>query len=582
MGGVVCTASIRVICESSRREGLLVMAFISSFGGAPLARRHVQPFANVRAALPATARAAPRAAPLSMVLDVASSVADERKKAADFKTSCFEKEKLVLDGQVEYIVRGGRNVFGSLPKAFEGIKTVGVIGWGSQAPAQSQNLRDSFEAQGMDIQVCIGLRPGSRSMDEARKAGFSEEAGTLGEVYDVIKKSDLVLFLIADGATAACYKQVQAAMKPGATLGLSHGFLLGYLDSIGETFREDINVILVAPKGMGPSVRRLYVQGKSVNGAGINSSFAVHQDVNGKATDLAIGWAVAIGAPFCFQTTLRNEYRSDIFGERGILLGAVHGLVEALWRRYTSQGISEEEAFKRSVEVVTGPVTQTISRRGIKAVWEDLSAEDKKVFERAYAASYIPAFDILIECYEDVASGSEIKSVILAGQRHGRLPFGKIDGTRMWRVGEKVRASRSANVPVDAFTAGVYCAVMMAQIDLLVEKGHVLSEVINESVIESVDSLNPYMHARGVSYMVDNCSTTARLGSRKWAPRFDYNLTQQAFVALDDNKTLDMSLVEAFKSNPIHEAIVECAKLRPSVDISLTGDNSSDAARFDV
>eukprot|EP00186_Timspurckia_oligopyrenoides_P004870 CAMPEP_0182445904 /NCGR_PEP_ID=MMETSP1172-20130603/3855_1 /TAXON_ID=708627 /ORGANISM="Timspurckia oligopyrenoides, Strain CCMP3278" /LENGTH=566 /DNA_ID=CAMNT_0024641741 /DNA_START=57 /DNA_END=1757 /DNA_ORIENTATION=+ len=519
---------------------------------------------------------------LSMVIS-APNVAEERIKAADFETKCFKKESLVLNGQQEYIVRGGRDVYSSLPCAFEGIKTVGVIGWGSQAPAQSQNLRDSFAAAGMtDVSVKIGLRPGSRSVEEARKCGFSEDDGTLGEMYDVIKESDLVLLLIADGATASCYKKVQEAMKPGATLGLSHGFLLGYLDSIGEEFRSDISVILVAPKGMGPSVRRLYVQGKEVNGAGINCSFAVHQDCNGKATDLAIGWAVGVGAPFCFQTTLRNEYRSDIFGERGILLGAVHGLSEALWRRMTAQGVDEEEAFKRSVEAITGPITNTISKKGIKAVYDGLSAEDQKVFEKAYAAAYTPAFDILIECYEDVASGSEIKSVILAGERHGRLPMGQIDGTRMWQVGKKVRAERSGETPVDPFTAGMYCAVMMAQIDLLVEKGHILSEVINESVIESVDSLNPYMHARGVSYMVDNCSTTARLGSRKWAPRFDYNISQQAFPALDNGSDLDMSLIEKFKTNPIHDAIVECAKLRPSVDISLSGDNSQDAARYDL
>eukprot|EP00182_Erythrolobus_australicus_P005077 CAMPEP_0185833516 /NCGR_PEP_ID=MMETSP1353-20130828/3010_1 /TAXON_ID=1077150 /ORGANISM="Erythrolobus australicus, Strain CCMP3124" /LENGTH=565 /DNA_ID=CAMNT_0028531815 /DNA_START=23 /DNA_END=1720 /DNA_ORIENTATION=- len=563
-------------------------AFVGGFGGASLGVR-----AETRAVCAGKSEAerwmrrslpASRAAVRMVATSAAPDVATERSKAADFDTKCFKKEPLVLAGQKEYIVRGGRDVFPALPKAFEGVKTVGVIGWGSQAPAQSQNLRDSFEAAGMkDVTVKIGLRPGSRSMEEARKCGFTEDAGTLGEMYDVIRESDLVLFLIADGATASCYKQVQEAMKPGATLGLSHGFLLGYLDSIGEQFRNDINVVLVAPKGMGPSVRRLYVQGKEVNGAGINCSFAVHQDVNGRATDLAIGWAIGVGAPFCFQTTLRNEYRSDIFGERGILLGAVHGLVEAIWRRLVASGVDEEEAFRRSTEVVTGPLTNTISKDGILAVYEQLPDSDKPTFEKAYAATYTPAFDILIECYEDVSSGSEIKSVILAGERHKRLPMGKIDGTKMWKIGEKVRASRSGSIAVDPFTAGVYCAVMMAQIDLLVEKGHLLSEVINESVIESVDSLNPYMHARGVSYMVDNCSTTARLGSRKWAPRFDYNITQQAFVALDnDSESLDMGLIEKFKNNPIHSAILECAKLRPSVDIALTGDNSSDAARYDV
>ena len=157
-----------------------------------------------------------------------------------------------------------------------------------------------------------------------------------------------------------------------------------------------------------------------------------------------------------------------------------------------------------------------------------------------------------------------------AGERFDRYPMGQIDGTEMWKVGEKVRAERKeSKIPVNPFTAGVYCATMMAQIDVLWEAGHPYSEVANESVIESVDSLNPYMHARGVSYMVDNCSTTARLGSRKWAPHFDYLLTQEAFVAIDEGKALDDKLIESFKSNPIHKALAACAQVRPSVDISV-------------
>eukprot|EP00889_Picochlorum_renovo_P005946 jgi/Picre1/32976/NNA_008303.t1 len=130
----------------------------------------------------------------------------------------------------------------------------------------------------------------------------------------------------------------------------------------GAEFRDDINVILVAPKGMGPSVRRLYEQGKSVNGAGINASFAVHQDATGTASDLAVGWAIAVGAPFAFCTTLESEYKSDIYGERCCILGGVHGAVESLFRRYTRQGMSDEEAFRESVECITGPLTRIISR----------------------------------------------------------------------------------------------------------------------------------------------------------------------------------------------------------------------------
>jgi ketol-acid reductoisomerase len=160
--------------------------------------------------------------------------------------------------------------------------------------------------------------------------------------------------------------------------------------------------------------------------------------------------------------------------------------------------------------------------------------------------------------------------VILANQRHKRFPMGKIDGTPMWQVGEKVRARRgSYATPIHPVTAGVYIATMMAQVDLLKEKGHPFSEIANESIIEAVDSLNPYMHFKGVAHMVDNCSTTARLGSRKWAPRFDYNLTQQALTALDAGAPANDELIGRFETNGIHDVLAECAKLRPPVDIAL-------------
>lgn len=487
-----------------------------------------------------------------------------------FKSQVFATETLRLADTEEMIVRGGRDKFHLLPKAFAGIKQIGVIGWGSQGPAQAQNLRDSLAGTG--IRVKIGLRAGSSSMASARAAGFTEENGTLGEMHAVIRESDMVLLLISDAAQAEHYQEVFDNMKAGATLGLSHGFLLGYLESIGKYFPKNVNVVAVCPKGMGPSVRRLYEQGKEVNGAGINCSFAVEQDIDGKATDRALGWSVAVGAPYIFKTTMGNEFRSDIFGERGILLGAVHGIVEMLYRRFVMQGkMSEEQAFIDSVENITGPISKTISHHGIKAVYDGLDAEGKKTFEKIYSHAYGPAFDILLEMYDEVSSCNEIRSVIMAGRRHSRFPMDKIDGTRMWQVGEKVRAGRKGDIKTNPFTAGIYCATMMAQIDLLMEKGHCLSEVANESVIEAVDSLNPYMHYKGVAFMVDNCSTTARLGSRKWAPRFDYNLSQQALVDFDAGKPADDKLIAAFKQHTIHAALAACAKLRPSVDIAVIG-----------
>jgi len=493
-----------------------------------------------------------------------------------FKSEIFKTQEVKLADTTETIVKGGRDLFPLLPKAFEGIKKIGVIGWGSQAPAQAQNLRDSLNEAGCDISVTIGLREGSSSYEEAKECGFSEKDGTLGEMFDVIKQSDLVILLISDAAQAKLYKEIFAAMKPGATLGLSHGFLLGYLDSIGEKFPEDMDVIAVCPKGMGPSVRRLYEQGKEVNGAGINSSFAVHQDKSGKATELALGWGVALGSPFMFETSLRSEYCSDIYGERGILLGAVHGIVESLYRRYQRQGMTPEDAFLNSCESITGNIVKIISTKGIKAVYDQLSAEDKKIFQKAYSASYYPAKEILQEIYDEVSSGNEIRTVIMHGARIDKYPVGKIDGTDTWIVGEKVRASRDEdNIPLNPFTAGVYVATMMAQIDVLLEEGHPYSEVINESVIEAVDSLCPYMHYKGVAFMVDNCSFTAKTGSRKWAPRFDYILDQLAYTAVDNGAPVNEDLIADFEKHPVHAAVEECCKLRPPVDISLFAETST-------
>src|SRR5438309_3492768 len=299
-----------------------------------------------------------------------------------FDSQIFDVETIELDGVRESFLRGGRHLFKLLPRAFGGVKQIGVIGWGSQGPAQAQNLRESLA--GTDIRVAVGLREGSESFAEARAAGFSEKDGTLGEMFGVIRGSDLTVLLISDAAQANLHQEVFAALRPGSTLGLSHGFLLGFLETVGERFPAGINVIAVCPKGMGPSVRRLYEQGREVNGAGINASFAVQQDVNGKATDYALAWSVALGSPYTFETTLESEYRSDIFGERGILLGAVHGIAESLYARYVGKGMAKDDAYLNTSESITGPVSKTISRSGLKAGHEPNDGKEKADFRTAF------------------------------------------------------------------------------------------------------------------------------------------------------------------------------------------------------
>ncbi len=492
-----------------------------------------------------------------------------------FTSDIFDTRTIRLADREETILAGGRHLFPLLPRALEGISRIGVIGWSSQGPAQAQNLRESLE--GSSIEVKVGLREGSSSMREAEAVGFTRDNGTLGEMYEVIRESDMSLLLISDAAFAENYRRIFDAFRPQTTLGLSHGFLLSHLQALGEDFPANINVIAVCPKGMGPSVRRLYEQGRQVNGAGINCSFAVHRDITGRATDYALAWAVGLGSPYTFETTLESEYKSDIFGERGILLGAVHGIAESLYSRFVDKGDSPDDAFINSAESITGPISKTISRSGLKAVYEELDEGEKAAFRKAYNAAYHPCREILEEIYDDVASGNEVRSVIQATRRHGTYPMGTIDSTRMWETGEKVRADSSRNyAPIHPETAGVYLACMMAQVDLLADRGHPYSEIANESIIEAVDSLNPYMDYKGVSYMVDNCSTTARLGARKWAARFDYILKQQTYTAIDEDRSGDESPFEKFRSSNIHDVLSVCAELRPSVDIAVVPTRGSE------
>lgn len=484
-----------------------------------------------------------------------------------FESDIFPVQVVELDGQSESVLVGGRHLLPLLPEALRGIEEIAVLGWGSQGQAQAQNLRDSLA--GTDIRVSVGLRAGSASVPEARAAGFTEEDDTLCDMFDLARRADLVLLLIADAAQVELYPEIVDSLRPGTTLGLSHGFLIAHLQAAGESLPPDVNVIGVCPKGMGPSVRRLYQQGIALEGAGINASFAVEQDVDGWATDIALAWAVAIGAPYTFKTTFGSEARSDIFGERGVLLGAVHGIVEALYRRARENGADEEDAFERACESLTGPIARAISSRGPRGLYETLSESERRHFSRAYSATYAPACGLLAEIYDEVDSGRELQSVIAAGGRLERHPMGTVEGTRMWQVGAAVRARRhERHVPIDPYTAGVFVAVMTAQIDLLREKGHPWSEVANESVIEAVDSLIPYMHARGVAYMVDNCSTTARLGARKWGPLFEATLTRIALPA-SDAAPADPSLIERFLSHPMHDVLATLREFRPPVDIAV-------------
>jgi ketol-acid reductoisomerase len=484
------------------------------------------------------------------------------------ESKTFSLLEIDLNGTTERVLAGGRHLYGLLPQAFTGIRRIGIIGWGPQGQAQALNLRDSLA--GTDIKVTVGLRAGSASAEQAHALGFTEVDGTLGEMFEVIRASDLVVLLIADVALAELCDEIFAAVRPGAAIGLSHGFLLAYLRATHRDFPDNVSVVAVCPKGMGASVRRLYEQGRSIDGAGINCSVAVHADIDGRATDIALGWAVALGAPFVFETTLKSEYLSDIVGERAILLGIPHAIAEAIYRRCVECGDEPSIAFLRSTESMTGALARTISSGGIRAVLEGFRGDQRRTFENAYCATYHAFAPLIDELYDEVRSGNEIVSIRLAARRLHHSPMATIDGSRMWTVGRQIRDRRmEIDAPIDPLTAGIFCGAMVAQIDCLDAVGHPWSEIANESVIELVDSLIPYMHARGVAYMIDNCSTTARLGARKWAPRFEATITQQVFPTLDHGGNYDPALIAQLDTHPIHNVLATIAKYRPSLDIAV-------------
>ncbi len=484
-------------------------------------------------------------------------------------SSVFSLESVRFSSGRESVLRGGRDLFPRLHDSFSGIKQIGFIGWGSQGPAQAQNLRDTLAEIGSEIIVKIGLQEGSKSLQAARDAGFSEENGTLGNMFEVAAESDFVILLISDGAQTELWARITSVMKPGSTLGLSHGFLIGYLESVGQKLRNDINVIMMAPKGMGRSVRRLYVQGKETDGAGINASVAVEQDVDGWAFDIALGWAVGVGSPATFITTMKKEVVSDLFGERAMLLGGLWGASEALYRYFRDSGASQHEAFLDSAKGLTSTITRMISEMGLVGTYQEISMLGfGDAFDVGFSSAHPMMKNLMCEIYAEVSSLREIGDVVSATaalKNGGVMP--DIEASEMWGAARDA-GLYTATAPMTtrlAFAAGVYIAGIMAQMEILRENGHCTSEIVNESLIEAIDSLNPFMDLRGVSFMVDNCSTTARLGTRKWGKVF----VERIYQALVSGKGPNEALLKKAFFAPIHKDIDICYSYRPAVKIAV-------------
>jgi len=282
--------------------------------------------------------------------------------SAPLNSKVFQLEKIQLANTEEVILRGGRHLFPLLPKAFAGIKQIGVIwlviaGTGSGAESTRFVTGNRYQSH---CWFCAKDHPLLLTL---RRLAFPGRMGRLGKCTPCLPNQIWSCCLFLMPPRPKIYEQIFAALKPGATLGLSHGFLLGHLKNVGGAFPKNIKRHRRLPKGYGPSVRRLYEQGKEINGAGINSSVAVEQDVTGKAVDYALGWSVALGSPLLFIPHLSLNTDLTCLGTR-YFIGRDLCMVESLNRWFLQHGASKEQAFIRSTESLTGPINSVISKQG--------------------------------------------------------------------------------------------------------------------------------------------------------------------------------------------------------------------------
>ncbi|MEK7107398.1 MAG: ketol-acid reductoisomerase, partial [Patescibacteria group bacterium] len=244
--------------------------------------------------------------------------------------------KINFGGVVEDVVT--RDEF-SLDKARKILKNevVAVLGYGVQGPAQSLNMRDN------GIKVIIGQKSGSPSYDKAIKDGWVP-GKTLFSLEDAAKRATVIQYLVSDAGQMVIWPKIKPHLTKGKALYFSHGFGIAFNDQTGIVPPKDVDVILVAPKGSGRSVRINFL-----NGSGINSSYAIEQDATGRAKERTLALGIALGAGYLFPTTFKNEVYSDLTGERGILMGALAGVMEAQYNELRKHGHSPSEAFNETV-----------------------------------------------------------------------------------------------------------------------------------------------------------------------------------------------------------------------------------------
>lgn len=275
-----------------------------------------------------------------------------------------------------------------LDSALETLKneTIAVIGYGVQGPGQSLNMRDN------GFNVIVGQRKG-KTFDKAIADGWVP-GETLFEIDEALERGTIICFLLSDAAQIELWPTVKAALKPGKSLYFSHGFGVTYKEKTGIIPPTDVDVFLVAPKGSGTSLRRLFVEGK-----GLNSSFAIYQDASGQAREKCIAMGIGVGSGYLFETDFYKEVTSDLTGERGTLMGAIQGIFAAQYEVLRANGHSPSEAFNETVEELTQSLMplvaengmdwmyancSTTAQRGALDWWKPFRDATKPVFEQLY------------------------------------------------------------------------------------------------------------------------------------------------------------------------------------------------------
>lgn len=308
--------------------------------------------------------------------------------------------KINFGGVTEEVVT--RDEF-SLEKSREVLKdeVIAVIGYGVQGPGQSLNLRDN------GINVIVGQRKGSKSWDKAVEDGW-KEGETLFEIEEACEKATVIQYLLSDAGQIAQWPTVKKHLTKGKALYFSHGFGITYNDKTGIVPPEDVDVILVAPKGSGTSLRRLFVQGK-----GINSSYAIFQDATGKAFDRVVALGMAVGSGYLFETDFEKEVYSDLTGERGILMGALAGLFEAQYNVLRKHGHSPSEAFNETVEELTQSLMPLVAENGMDWMYANTSVTAQRGaldWRHKFRDAAAPVFE---ELYDKVSSGKEDRKSVV-------------------------------------------------------------------------------------------------------------------------------------------------------------------------